>query len=130
MTKSLENNPFFRVEQRVGQEQSAKAIVPKLGAIQELNKQKWLRDYDTSRLVRKRFREEKDAGRDAKRREEVLKDRLAVDLKLGNEREEDRLLAKNLVESRLKEADTITMDVKRLRAESIFSSQSKRKRKR
>lgn len=104
--------------------------MPKLGAIQELNKQKWLRDYDTNRLVRKRFREEKETGRDAKRREEVLKDRLAVDLRLGKEREEDRLLAKNVFESRLREADMITMDVKRLRAESIFSSKNKRKRKR
>lgn len=116
----MTSNPFFRIEHKTMDQRKARELIPKLGAIQATSSQVWGRDWEASRQLRKRFREEKLGERDEKRREEALKAKLAVELPLKRERDEDKSLAKNIIAGQ-RQRDRVAQQVQHLKRESIFT---------
>ena len=122
----MATNPFFRLEHRIKDQKFAKGIVPKLSEIQSSNEQ--LRnDYDVSRALRKKFREEKVARRDEKRNEERIRRVMEKNgLRVFPERPDDVLMARNVVNERVEglQKESIDDAMERIRNESIFPNNS------
>lgn len=116
----MENSPFFRLEHKVLDERVAQVMVPKLSAIQTANERTWKDDYEQSRLVRRRFREEKSQMKEERSRTEALKSKLSIDLPLLPERAEDRMMARNVVSERRRDGEFIQEAAKRIKNDSIF----------
>lgn len=117
----MQNNPFFRLEHQVEDEKVAQVMVPKLSAIQTVNERTWKDDYEASRLLRKKFREEKHLMNEERSRVDALKSKLSIDLKLPKEREEDVVMARNVGLEKRK-AESLDEAAKRIRGDSIFGN--------
>lgn len=125
----MQSNPFFRLEHQVQDERVAKAALPKLSAIQEGNERAWKNDYETSRLVRRKFREQRQQMQEEGRRMQEMKDRLSIDLPLVPERVEDVAMARNVArEQRQRKTELeMTEAAQRISGDSIFSKDSRRR---
>jgi coiled-coil domain-containing protein 130 len=121
----MQNNPFFRLEHRVADEKVAQVMVPKLGAIQTVNERTWKNDYEASRLVRRKFREEKKLINDEKGKVDALKSKLSIDLPIQRERDEDVTMARNLGSER-KKTESLAHAAKRIKNDSIFGKNRKK----
>lgn len=124
----MRTNPFFQLEHQIRDRRVAKGMVPKLGAIQTANDRAWKDNWEASRLLRRRFREEKRTRDEEKRRSEELKSKLAVDLKLMPERPEDVMMARNVERERSGQVETVAEAAARVKADSIFGPGRQQKR--
>lgn len=132
----MQTNPFFRLEHQVMDRRTARAALPKLSTIQEMNEKAWKDDYETSRSVRKRFREQRRQLRDEGRQLQEMKERLSISLPLMPERGEDVAMARNVAREQRQRRAELDLDLaeaaQRIRGDSIFGdkTQNGKKKKR
>lgn len=122
----MRTNPFYQLEHQIKDQRVAKGMVPKLGAIHTANERAWKDNWESSRLLRRRFREEKRIARQAERRCDVLRSKLAVDLKLMPERPEDVMMARNVGREKGAHVETIAEATARIKTDSIFGPKDAR----
>lgn len=124
----MATNPFYLLEHRIRDQRSAKGMVPKLSEIQASNEQ--LRDdYDVSRMLRRKFREEKVARKDERRHEERIRRVMESNgLKVFPERPDDVLMARNVVSERREKSANESFDaaIERIQKESIFPTANRK----
>jgi len=109
------SNPFFRLEHGLGDARKLQESIPKLRELQRQNEEIWKDDYGTSRMLRKRFREEKKLLK-----EEDKKSKHSVPMRLLPERLEDVSMARNTFSGEEQLQRRIAKRTKELEKESIF----------
>jgi coiled-coil domain-containing protein 130 len=114
----LVSNPFFRLEHEFNDIQKAKATIPRLNEMIDVNQQIWKDDFTASRSARARLRVEKIAIADQQKKVKDLKTRLAIhDLPLLPEHEEDK---KKASEEKFRRAEPLSPDLGKIKQSTLF----------
>ena len=119
--KNLAENPFFKLEHETRDKQAAKKVVPAITQLLELRDEDWKDDAASSKVLRKRFREERKVLEKAEQDTQDLQKKSSLAIPLVKETEEDVARAKRTKFAAATPRETLMKKVAKHQMTSIFN---------
>ena len=119
--EKLATNAFFKLESEVKDIQKAEEAKPRIANLQEMSYKQWDDPFTVSRMVRKKFRDEKKERITLEKEGQAIADKSSISLvKVLPETDEDRKAAKGIVFKN--DTEDALKKVKQVQESLIFES--------